>query len=582
MTILNQRRYGRYVPALTDLQCSLDHSMIVLPNICVLCQKEKTITCRITRKRKKEHLVKCSTIYAVNLKQGAEDNKNETLLLQIKDKDCVAIEVRYHNSCYKDYTRYLTKPQSDDTSKNDTSYSVAFEVFCEKVKSSIIENKDIMRLKTLNDMFIKQVKLTHGKEADSYKTGNLKTRLMKKFPQLCFITPRMRSQSEIVYVNDISTAALVEDKELLQDAMQITADREEDSTNEIVKAPTPSKQSNIFDAQTNKLKDSYMTAFELRNIINDVKPTMPWPPTSEHLNKKTAETLVPCSLYNFIAWTVGASEEPDFEKFVQVTPSTHKKLLSISQDIISLVSNGRKLMPKHMSLAMAIRHLSGSAQLIGLLNGFGHCVSHSVTLNHDTALANQEVRRGVDALPLSIQPRIRTIIVWDNNDFGEETLSGHETTHNTNGIVIQHGNTTASTTDPPNASKTDPPNASTTDLPNASTTDPPNASTTDLPNASTTDPPNASTTDPPNASTTDPPKASTTDPANASTTDPANASTTDPPNASTTDVLEKRTRKRSMEPPLANLATYYGGGETKVLHHLQQGFHWSSQHMHRY
>ena len=223
MTILNQRRYGRYVPVLTNLQCSLDHSLC----ICVLCKKEKTITCRVTGKRKKEHLVKCSTIDAINLKQAAEDNKNETLLMQIKDKDCVAIEVRYHNSCYKDYTCYLTEPQSD-TSKNDTSYSLAFEIFCEKVKSSIIENKDIMRLKTLNDMFIEQVKLTHGKEADSYKTGNLKTRLMKKFPQLCFITPRMRSQSEIVYVNDISTVALVEEKELLHDAMQITADREED------------------------------------------------------------------------------------------------------------------------------------------------------------------------------------------------------------------------------------------------------------------------------------------------------------------------------------------------------------------
>ena len=148
-----------------------------------------------------------------------------------------------------------------------------------------------------------------------------------------------------VFVNDISTAALEEEKELLQDAMQITANREEDSTNEIVKVPTPSKQSNIFDAQTNKLKDSYMTTLQLRNIINEVKPTMPWPPTSEHLNKKAAETLVPCSLYNFIAWTVRASEEPVFENFVQVTPSIYTKLLSISQDIISLASKGRKLMP---------------------------------------------------------------------------------------------------------------------------------------------------------------------------------------------------------------------------------------------
>ena len=84
-------------------------SQHVLPSICILWQKEKTIRCRVTHKRKKEHLVKCSTIDAVNLKQAAEDNKNETLLMQIKDKDCVAIEVRYHNSCYKDYTRYLTK-----------------------------------------------------------------------------------------------------------------------------------------------------------------------------------------------------------------------------------------------------------------------------------------------------------------------------------------------------------------------------------------------------------------------------------------------------------------------------------------
>ena len=28
--------------------------------------------------------------------------------------------------------------------------------------------------------------------------------------------------------------------------------------------------------------------------------------------------------------------------------------------------------------------------------------------------------------------------MWDNNDFGEQTLSGKGTTHNTNGIAVQH------------------------------------------------------------------------------------------------------------------------------------------------
>uniref|UniRef100_UPI00358DF722 uncharacterized protein n=1 Tax=Myxine glutinosa TaxID=7769 RepID=UPI00358DF722 len=94
-------------------------------------------------------------------------------------------------------------------------------------------------------------------------------------------------------------------------------------------------------------------------------------------------------------------------------------------------------MPKHLSLAMTVRHLSGSAQLISLLNGFGYCVSNSVVLNHDTALANQELHRGQDALPSIIQAGKHVTLVWDNNDFGEETLSGRGTTHNTNGIIIQ-------------------------------------------------------------------------------------------------------------------------------------------------
>lgn len=72
-----------------------------------------------------------------------------------------------------------------------------------------------------------------------------------------------------------------------------------------------------------------------------------------------------------------------------------------------------------------------------MLNGFGYCVSNYVALNHDTVIVNKEMRRGDDALPTNILPDVHTTFVWDNNDFGEETLSGRGTTHNTNGIVIQ-------------------------------------------------------------------------------------------------------------------------------------------------
>ena len=109
---------------------------------------------------------------------------------------------------------------------------------------------------------------------------------------------------------------------------------------------------------------------------------------------------------------------------------------SIGQDIVYLASNGRKETPKHLALGMAIRHNSGSSKLVGLLNGFGHSVSHSKILEYDTALAERQLLLA-DGLPTELEKKVPTTLAWDNNDFGEETRTGAGTTHNTNGIAIQ-------------------------------------------------------------------------------------------------------------------------------------------------
>lgn len=66
---------------------------------------------------------------------------------------------------------------------------------------------------------------------------------------------------------------------------------------------------------------------------------------------------------------------------------------------------------------------SGSSKLQHLLNSFGHCVSHSVTLEHDTALAVKQLKETSD-IPAGFFEEKFTTLVWDNNDFGEETLTG--------------------------------------------------------------------------------------------------------------------------------------------------------------
>ena len=85
-----------------------------------------------------------------------------------------------------------------------------------------------------------------------------------------------------------------------------------------------------------------------------------------------------------------------------------------------------------------MRHLTGSSKVVGLLNGLGHSVSHSVVLEHDTALAKLQKSRH-SLVPDGFVKSTPTLLVWDNNDFREETLSGHGTTHNTNGVIIQRG-----------------------------------------------------------------------------------------------------------------------------------------------
>ena len=40
-------------------------------------------------------------------------------------------------------------------------------------------------------------------------------------------------------------------------------------------------------------------------------------------------------------------------------------------------------------------------------------------------------------IPKALHPNVPVVFCWNNNDINEETLSGHGTTHCTNGLIIQ-------------------------------------------------------------------------------------------------------------------------------------------------
>ena len=89
---------------------------------------------------------------------------------------------------------------------------------------------------------------------------------------------------------------------------------------------------------------------------------------------------------------------------------------------------------------MAVRQMTGSMRLLRILHGLGHTVSTATVYRHDTALAllSREEEGTEITIPRNIIPNVFTTIVWDNNDFNEETVSGKGTTHVANGIIVQN------------------------------------------------------------------------------------------------------------------------------------------------
>ena len=82
--------------------------------------------------------------------------------------------------------------------------------------------------------------------------------------------------------------------------------------------------------------------------------------------------------------------------------------MSLCQDIICTVKRSRVKTPKHIGLAMSIKHLTGSKQVVHILNSQGHCISYDDLCNIVSAIASEtlqlaEASRGV-YIPSNIIP----------------------------------------------------------------------------------------------------------------------------------------------------------------------------------
>ena len=147
-----------------------------------------------------------------------------------------------------------------------------------------------------------------------------------------------------------------------------------------------------------------------------MRPVLLWPPKADEL--KSEAVLVPDMLYNMLAWILTSDTGFSMERVTNVPNHVHRWILSLGQDLIHCVSRGRNKTPKHVLLPMTVKSLTGNAELVTLLNRFGHGLSYSQIEELETAIAEQQLKNVRDGvlLPSVCSPSVSAIFCWDNND----------------------------------------------------------------------------------------------------------------------------------------------------------------------
>jgi hypothetical protein len=381
---------------------------LILPqNQCIFCKKNRLSKCG-----SEELLAKCLTKNADDsIREAAAAKKDFELLAKIGPWDLRSLEARYHESCRKKYLRKddrthhcnvknQTAASSSTVSAQRAANDAAFQQLCEHITQNIIHRGAVERMTMLREKYLQHLQ-EHSPEFynPNYKTGKLKARLIAHFgDKMNFWQPNYKS--DLVYSAHIQTGEAVEA---------------------------------AFEAATSESRILEEAAAILRRNIQFAHHNakdLPWPPSADSLAGESVS--IPQSLTEFLSLVVtGKSFDHATEKSVRLSKS-------FAEDICAATTRGRWKMPKHLLLSMTLRTLTGRADIVTLMNRYGHCQSYSSTLELETAIANQ-VQQNESIVPSNISTTSNKMahMCWDNFDINEETPSGAGTTHSTHGIVIQ-------------------------------------------------------------------------------------------------------------------------------------------------
>lgn len=264
-----------------------------------------------------------------------------------------------------------------------------------------------------------------------FRPNRLKERLLRDVPDIAVKSSAYKQGSQLLFFKGLDVSVVIShDNTFNQQDQNDGEDDVEDTDSDL----------DISDClgitNESRSRTLYHVGRQVNQDISNIRTKLSWPPKLDELTLTQCMRFVPSSLYNLIALVIGATDDvPDEHAAMKLNDEkAHRKVLSLCQDIVSVGSKGRVVTPKSLACGMTLRHYSANWSTSALVSGLGHAVGYHSLLRLETAAALQTQTREI---PTGFTPGAWTTLVWDNIDFAEETLTGADTTHFVNGIMLQ-------------------------------------------------------------------------------------------------------------------------------------------------
>ena len=376
----------------------------VLPPNCIFCG-----SLRKFKQKKMEEVGSSETSDAeVKIREVARE-KNDTILLSKignylfgDGRDFVALEAKYHHSCRRQYlngSRELAQPKAGKTFKADAMTMLFKHIHHAIIVQNIPELVSSLMLK-YKDWYVSYG--GSGENINSYSTQNLCKAIQSKFPDEITIQAGQKGHKNMGSV-------------VFKQGMTF------EEAFEFVTCPMEKERAILADG----------ARILRRDILGLDKSPLN---TSSVDNILEGEVPVPSNVLHFYQKLYAGddtSRSLQRERFIN----------SSAADAVYCCS-GTKLIPgKHIGLGLTLKSMTGSKNVVTLLQRNGHCCSSETTRRIDMGMESSVIMNvNDDHVPDGVirQSGLCTGLAFDNFDINMETLSGLGTIHHTYGIVVQN------------------------------------------------------------------------------------------------------------------------------------------------